>query len=195
MRRTSIIIAVVAAAIAGLLLVTFLLLATFLPAGVSVRSSSVGDGVSAMDLRFIEEMVPHHQDAVDMAELALSKAEHPELKQLAETIRRDQSREIESMRSWYRSWTGTELSDGSSRMGAMMGSDLDLDKLAQATSFDREFIEHMVPHHEMALMMVHMIRSSGRPEMRALAEDIVRTQSAEIEQMRRWYEEWYGLSA
>ena len=55
--------------------------------------------MSDIDRHFIEQMIPHHEDAVLMAELALTKADHGELKKLAENIKRDQSREIVEMRS------------------------------------------------------------------------------------------------
>ena len=55
--------------------------------------------VADIDRHFIEQMIPHHEDAVLMAELALTKAEHPELRELAANIKGDQSREIDQMRS------------------------------------------------------------------------------------------------
>ena len=61
------------------------------------------------DRMFIEEMIPHHQDAIDMGNLALVKAEHPEIRQLAENIIRDQSQEISRMREWYRAWYGIDV--------------------------------------------------------------------------------------
>ncbi len=68
------------------------------------RSGMMGD----IDRHFMEQMIPHHEDAVAMAELALTRAEHPELRRLAETIIRDQTREIDQMRTWYRSWYGVD---------------------------------------------------------------------------------------
>ncbi len=53
---------------------------------------------------FIEQMIPHHDDAIAMAEIALTKAEHPEIKQLASNIKQSQSAENEQMRTWYKSW-------------------------------------------------------------------------------------------
>jgi uncharacterized protein (DUF305 family) len=59
--------------------------------------------------------------------------------------------------------------------------------------FDRRFIDRMIPHHAMAIRSAqHMISDSPRPEMRELADDIVESQSEQIEQMRAWREEWYG---
>ena len=62
----------------------------------SALSGMMGD----IDRHFIEQMIPHHEDAVAMAELALTRAEHPELRGLAETIIRDQTREIDQMETW-----------------------------------------------------------------------------------------------
>ena len=59
--------------------------------------------------------------------------------------------------------------------------------------FDRQFIDRMIPHHAMAIRSAqHMISGSERPEMRELADDIVESQSEQIERMRAWREEWYG---
>jgi uncharacterized protein (DUF305 family) len=59
--------------------------------------------------------------------------------------------------------------------------------------FDRQFIDRMILHHAMAILSAqHMISDSRRPELRDLAENIVESQTEQIEQMRAWREEWYG---
>lgn len=142
-----------------------------------------------MDRHFIENMVPHHQDAVDMSNIALTKAEHPEIKQLAANIKSSQSKEIIEMRQWYKEWYGTDVPPNS----GMMGNVTDLNRLENAKPFDKEFIEQMVPHHQMAIMMARMVLyHSNNPEIRGLAESIIKSQSAEIEEMRTWYKKWYG---
>jgi uncharacterized protein (DUF305 family) len=160
------------------------------------------------DRMFIEQMIPHHQDAIDMGNLALVRAEHPEIGQLAENIIRDQSREISRMREWYRAWYGIDVpiypeaviggrmrrGSGIGMMGGgMSGSNTDLVRLGNATNFDKEFIEQMVPHHQMAIMMAGMVQNSEHREMRVLGSSIIRSQSAEINQMRVWYSAWYGM--
>lgn len=153
-------------------------------------------GFGDIDRHFIEQMIPHHQDAVDMADMAIAEAEHPELKELAENIKRDQTREIEQMRDWYRSWYGENPSNmnGAGMMGGgmgMMNGDVDMQALSDSADFDKEFIEQMIPHHQMAIMMARMLEiRSDRPEMQELARTIIRTQSNEIDQMRSWYEDW-----
>ncbi len=73
------------------------------------------------DRVFIEQMIPHHQDAIDMGNLALVRAEHPEIRQLAENVIRDQSREILWMRTWYKAWYGTDVPE---YQDAMRGGDM-----------------------------------------------------------------------
>jgi uncharacterized protein (DUF305 family) len=157
----------------------------------------------SLDRHFIEQMIPHHEDAVSMSDLALTKAEHPELKLLAQNIKRDQTVEIGQMREWYASWYGTDVPEfaggmmgGGMGRGMMMGAlgdATDLDALKSSKSFDKEFIEQMIPHHQMAIMMAQMLLSgTDREELRTLGANIVRSQSAEIGQMREMYKSWYG---
>jgi uncharacterized protein (DUF305 family) len=173
------------------------------------------------DRRFIEMMIPHHQGAVDMAKLALSKAKHPEIKKLAESIIKDQNQEIAQMKAWYKQWYATEVpatpahgmgmsapsGTGTSQTGThgmsmnsgmgMMGGGMmnmmtgDLEALKNAPDFDKTFIQQMIPHHKMAVMMAGMVVDSERPEMRNLAKSILQTQSDEIERMRQWDQTWY----
>ena len=154
------------------------------------------------DRHFIEMMIPHHQGAIDMANLALTRAKKPEIRRLAETIKRDQTREIQQMRTWYKQWYGTEVpatvTGGMGMMGMsghhgnMMG---DLTALRNASDFDAEFIRQMIPHHEMALRMSRMVLNHGtKPELRNLADSIIKSQTAEINQMQQWYVAWYRRS-
>ncbi len=153
-----------------------------------------------IDRHFIEEMIPHHEGAIVMAELALQKATRPELKSLATAIITAQKSENEQMKAWYRDWFGSEPSNTSS-MGGMMGHggmgmqmmsmEGDLSTLKSAENFDLEFIDQMIPHHEMAIMMARMLAANtNRPEMKTLAGNIISSQSKEIEMMRQGRAVW-----
>jgi uncharacterized protein (DUF305 family) len=149
------------------------------------------------DAHFIVMMIPHHQDAIDAADLALTQAERSEVKTLAQTIKRDQTRENEQMRAWYRAWFNTDAparpQRGMGSMGGGMRMGDDVKKLDGAKPFDKAFLEMMVPHHEMAIhMATMMLPRMQRPEMKKLLQDILRTQASEIRQMRAWYRGWYG---
>lgn len=154
-----------------------------------------------LDKHFIEQMIPHHEGAVEMAKLALEKSKRPEIKTLATAIIEDQTKEINNMTLWYKSWFGKDVPRVSAGMmgggmmsqsGMHMGGQEDMDALKKATDFDKAFLEAMIPHHQMALMMVQMLESgSNRPEMLQLAKNITTSQSKEIQQMQGWYTEWY----
>lgn len=162
------------------------------------------------DRHFIEMMIPHHDGAVKMADLALKRSKNADVLKLAEAIKRDQTLEIAQMRAWYKDWYKADVPDMPSRplkssnsmmgmnggkmgMGNMMGmrnmmaTDLKTLETANDRDFDKEFLAEMIPHHKMALMMSNMIVDSDRPEMRKLAQNILRSQSQEIDQMQGWY--------
>jgi uncharacterized protein (DUF305 family) len=178
-------------------------------------------GQRSTDAHFIMMMVPHHQGAIAMSELALTRARRPEIKALAQRIIASQSREITQMRQWYRQWYGSDVPSwgigtgagygmgmgmgmGMGRgMGMRMGMDwgmpgfgTSLDALRSAPDFDRAFIEQMIPHHRMGVMMAsHAQWNTQHPQLRELEEAMVRVQSQEIEQMAQWYQQWYGSGA
>ncbi len=183
----------VAGVIIGIVL-TFLFTAS--PVGVR----QIGMMGQNIDRHFIEEMIPHHDGAIAMAELALERSKRVEILDLSREIIEAQKKENQQMRAWYADWFGGEPS-GYSNMGGrmghggmgmqMMGMEGDLDKLKSAPDFDLEFIAQMIPHHEMAIMMARMLSASTeRPEMKKLADDITSSQSKEIEMMKGWYEVW-----
>ena len=75
--------------------------------------------------------------------------------------------------------------------GMMGGQTSDIESLKNAANFDEAFLQEMIPHHQMAVMMAQMLLSgSNRPEMEQLGQDIITAQESEIEQMRSWLAEW-----
>ena len=74
-----------------------------------------------VDRHFIEMMIPHHQDAIVMADLALSRGRRSEVKELAASIKQEQTREIQQMRTWYKQWYGTAVPAHSMTDMGMMG--------------------------------------------------------------------------
>ncbi len=149
------------------------------------------------DERFIDLMVPHHQGAVDMAEVALQNAEHKGIGTLSREIISSQEAEIEELRDIKQREFGTsEIPMGmSGEEMEMMGMMMDPEELADAEPFDRAFIDNMIPHHQSAIDMAEVaLENSENEEMRSLAEEIIAAQEAEIAQMREWREEWYPES-
>lgn len=170
----------------------------------SMPNSNTQISSDIMDAHFIEQMIPHHEDAITMAKLALTKSQKPEVKQLAENIINSQSQEITQMKSWYQSWFGRELPTGDQVMqqhGMMgnssgmhmgkMGDTSDITNLETSADFDKEFLQEMIPHHQMAVMMASMLKNgTNRSEMKQLADNIISTQTSEIDQMRSWLRRW-----
>lgn len=149
------------------------------------------------DERFVDAMAPHHQGAVEMAEVALENAEHQELQQLARDIVTGQQAEIEQMSAIKERLFGSSEvpMEMSSEEMEMMGMMEDPGQLANEDPFDRAFIDEMTPHHESAIQMARVAQESTEdPEIRELARGIVEAQEAEIEQMTAWREEWYPES-
>ncbi len=154
-----------------------------------------------IDKHFIEQMIPHHEGAVLMAQLALQKSKRTEIKTLATAIIEGQTKEIQDMNVWYKNWFGEDVPQGSTTMmgGGMMsgggihnGSGDDIKALETNVDFDKMFIEQMIPHHQMAIMMTEMLQSgTKRPEMQQLAKNIIESQSKEIREMQDWYRQWY----
>ncbi|HYF10147.1 MAG TPA: DUF305 domain-containing protein [Candidatus Paceibacterota bacterium] len=144
-----------------------------------------------IDQHFIAEMIPHHEGAIDMAKVALERSKRPEILSLAEGIIEAQEAENKNMRAWYEEWFGSAPPAGGMGMH-MDGMAGDLEALRSASNFDREFIEQMIPHHEMAITMARMLQASTeRTEMQELADQIITSQTREIEMMRSWLSSWY----
>ncbi|MFA5841444.1 MAG: DUF305 domain-containing protein [Candidatus Paceibacterota bacterium] len=158
-------------------------------------------GTGQIDRHFIEQMIPHHDGAIAMASLALTKSNRSEIKILVGSIIEAQTEEIQDMRGWYENWFGKSVPEGTTAMmgggmmsggGMHMGGREDMAALENASDFDRTFIEQMIPHHQLAIMMAQMLKSgTNRPEMLSLADNIIESQSREIREMQGWYEKWY----
>ena len=157
------------------------------PAEPTESSLSINDA----DVSFATEMIPHHRQAVEMAQLAESRAKNPEVKELAMAIMKAQDPEIKTMSGWLTSWgepVPEDMAgmDMSSSMPGMMSSD-DMDKLANTTGneFDRMFLTMMIEHHEGAIEMAKAEQADGSyPDAVALAKQIEAAQTNEITTMK-----------
>ena len=147
------------------------------------------------DRAFIDAMVPHHQGAIAMAEVALKNAEHEEIKELSRNIISTQLSEIEELKSIKKEEYGTsnvpmEMSQEQMRgMGMMM----DPQQLSKREPFDKAFINAMIPHHQSAIYMAQVAQEESKiPAIKELVENIVDAQKLEIEQMKQWRKQWYS---
>ena len=154
---------------------------------------------NAQDVTFVKDMVPHHEQAVVMSDLALSQAGSPAVKDLATRIKAAQAPEIATMKGWLTSWGEDEAgghdmssmdSMDSMDMGGMKGmaSEEDLTALRNASGaeFDKLFLKDMTAHHEGAVEMAKAEIAKGKdPAAKTLAQQITSSQEKEITEMRQ----------
>ncbi|MEH0938161.1 DUF305 domain-containing protein [Micromonospora psammae] len=155
-------------------------------------SASFGDA----DVMFAQMMIPHHQQAVRMSELAESRAGDAEVRKLATQIKAAQAPEIATMTGWLTAW-GRPVPSGGPSGGHLPGmdhgmpgmmSDADMAKLAAASGreFDRQFLTMMIAHHEGAITMAKQeIAGGANADAEAMAQQIVTAQRSEIDTMRK----------
>lgn len=154
---------------------------------------------SESDITFAQLMIPHHEQAVQMADMALQKATTPEVQQLAQQIKDAQDPEIQQMRGWLTAWGAPEQMDGMDGMdhggmdmggqsAAGMMTDQDMTALmdASGTDFDQMWLAMMIAHHKGAIEMAQTAKAdTTNPDVTALADAIVAGQTSEIDTMEK----------
>ncbi|WMX43898.1 DUF305 domain-containing protein [Streptomyces roseicoloratus] len=158
--------------------------------GEKPSASASAQAFNDADVMFAQMMIPHHEQALAMAKLADGRAEDAEIKQIVTAVEKAQDPEIRMMTSWLKAWGKPEAPAGGHGGHAMAGmlSDADMTDLAAAKGreFDRKFAELMIAHHEGAVEMAKTEQKDGKdPEAKKVADDVVRTQAAEIAQLRK----------
>lgn len=168
------------------------------------HNMDIGPADANYDLRFIDSMIPHHQGALVMAQEALQKSKRPELIKLAQGIVTEQKKEISQMQQWRKQWypkaSATPIMWHAAMNGEMpmtaehkqsMMMNISLGKAD--TGFDRRFLDGMIPHHQGAVTMGQdLLQKSKRPQMKKLAQNIIKSQQSEIDLMTKWRQQWYG---
>ncbi|HAQ59159.1 MAG TPA: DUF305 domain-containing protein [Microbacterium sp.] len=149
-------------------------------------SASPAADVNNADMQFTMMMIPHHEQAVEMADMILAKDGIDErVITLAEQIKAAQGPEIELMESWLDDW-GTPMGDMDGMDHGGMMSDTDMQALEDATGAEasRLFLEQMIVHHEGAIEMAQTEVDNGQnADVIALAENIIASQTTEITTM------------
>ncbi|MCX5051643.1 DUF305 domain-containing protein [Streptomyces sp. NBC_00474] len=172
----------------------------------SASSSSSSTAHNAQDVAFAQGMIPHHQQALEMARLAAGRASSAKVQDLASRIEKAQDPEIRTMSGWLKGWgekvpsampgmdhsahsgkNGTSGTTGMSGMSGMMdGKDIDKLEKASGKAFDTMFLTMMTEHHEGAVEMAGTEKDKGAygPAI-GMADDIVTGQTAEITEMNK----------
>jgi len=179
-----------------LALFSVMVVGLFLLMGCSESSSENSSNTakfSNADRMFAEMMIPHHEQAIEMSELALINSESPEIVALARKIKAAQAPEIEEMKLWIDSEEseghmghGSESEDHSGHGMMGMLDEGQMSELERATGeeFDRLFLKGMIVHHEGAIDMAEMVVDSANAEAAALGRAIIDSQKAEIGEMK-----------
>ena len=150
------------------------------------------------DLQFIDTMSAHHKGAVEMAEVALKKSSNEELKKFAQNIITDQNKEIAQMKDWREKWfkdkppaKNMEMAGMMDSMKMMMGDGMSKWESTSGKDFDLMFLDMMTPHHQGAVTMANeALKKAEHPEIKTLAQNIIKAQEAEIKQMAEWKAKW-----
>ncbi|WP_217566012.1 DUF305 domain-containing protein [Streptomyces sp. GbtcB7] len=173
--------------------------------GLSSASSSASADTTtvahnAQDISFAQGMIPHHQQALEMAKLAADRASSAEVEDLAARIEKAQDPEIQTMSGWLKSW-GKDVPTSDSSMESMPGMDhsahsdmpgmmdsKDMAKLEKASGvdFDTMFLTMMIEHHQGAVEMATTEKDKGKyVPATSMSDGIITAQTAEITEMNK----------
>ena len=158
-------------------------------------TASAGPARSAMaDTMFTMMMIPHHEQAIEMSDLILAESDiDPRVTELAQQIKDAQAPEIELMKDWLDEW-GLPSSGAMGAMdhgdGMMTEDDMAALEAAEGRAAALLFLEQMIEHHEGAIEMAQEELERGEDsDVRALAQQIIDSQTAEIAVMQELIEQ------
>lgn len=156
----------------------------------TTAATSVDMVHNAADVTFAQDMIVHHQGAIEMADMAATRAQSQQVKDLAKRISAAQGPEIDQMTGWLETWGEMVAGDSmagmehSSMPGMMTDGQIDQLRTATGQDFDRMFLEMMTTHHQGAIEMAKAEQADGsNPEAVALATSIETSQTAEVAEM------------
>ncbi|MEV7422668.1 MULTISPECIES: DUF305 domain-containing protein [unclassified Streptomyces] len=146
---------------------------------------------NAADVSFARDMIPHHRQAVEMADLAATRASSAEVRKLASEVRKAQAPEIRTLSGWLTAWgepaPARDAADHSGHtMPGMMGDgDMSALEKSSGAAFDTAFLKLMTEHHEGAVAMARTEVAEGAHRgAKDMAESVISSQTAEITRMR-----------
>jgi uncharacterized protein (DUF305 family) len=150
-------------------------------------SSSSNANYTGADIMFLQMMIPHHQQAIDISNLAMKASQDAELIELAKIIARDQAAEIKQMKAWLADAGASEdMGHSMDGMGGMLNDD-DLAALNAATGkeFDVLWLKGMTEHHDGAIHMTQMIEDAQNADIKEFGTKVIKDQSEQIAQMKK----------
>ena len=155
------------------------------PATASSHASTLKN-LGMSEIMFAQGMIPHHQQAIDMSNMALKNGASSEVKKLAKGIISAQKKEISQLKYWLKATNSSMTMDHDMGMNGMLSmNDLNALKKLRGSKFDAAFLKAMIAHHEGALEMVSMLDRTKNSEAKKIAMDIRAGQSEEITLMKK----------
>ncbi len=146
------------------------------------------------DLQFIDTMTAHHQSAIDMAKMVDGRTQNPDLKKFAAQIIGDQEKEIGQLKSWRDTWYTGKSSTINMEMPGMADSmKMDMPKLTNSKDreYDQAIVEMKTAHQAGAVTMAkEALTKAEHEEIKALSNQIIKAQDAEIQMMADWKAKW-----
>lgn len=139
---------------------------------------------------FLDLMIPHHEMAIEMSELAIRKTKDEYVVDVANDVLTAQPWEIRLMTKWRKDWFNVPADARRTLTAAEMkryGMHHDMGALESATPFREAYFRAMIPHHQGALVMAReVLRTKPRAELARLARSIIATQQADIARMKKF---------
>lgn len=158
-----------------------------------VLEGSAGASFNEADIEFLQQMKPHHEQAIEMAEMVEERTDRSELNVLAANVIESQSAEIEEIDRMLDEASesgGGDMGHGGMDSG-MSQEDMDALAASEGEGFDKMFAEMMIEHHSSAIEMANEVLDAGEnPDVASMARGIIAEQQKEIEDLGAWLEEW-----
>lgn len=170
------------------------------PVGPSPMPANTGARIGTMSMPgmplqgefdYLTEMIPHHEEAIATATVLQQGTQRPEMRRFASSIIETQTAEVQQMKRFLAAWyPGRDTyADYAPMMRDLTGLRTD--------ALDRAFLEDMIPHHMMAVMMSQRLlvaRLADHDEIIPFARNIRDVQQAEIRMMAGWLTAWFGVA-
>ena len=165
--------------------------------GTAANMGGMGPGAGmggmqvASEFDYLAEMIPHHDEAIATARLLFAGTKRQEMRTFALAIIETQTAEVEQMHAWLAAWypgrdTRVNYQPMMRELAGLSGEAL-----------DRTFLEDMIPHHMMAVMMSQQLLMRGlavHAEVNPFSSNIRDTQRREIQMMAGWLRDWFGAA-
>jgi len=177
-------------------LVAAVLLAACARSAATQPTASTAATFNDADVTFLQDMIPHHRQAIEMAELVDGRTRRPELVKLAASITASQGAEIRTMQGFLTRWNrpapAARGADHQSQLPGMLGrGQLDWLQTLQGAQFDLGFATMMRTHHGGAVEMAEAELGAGASApVKALARQMIAAQQTEIRQLQQWKDAW-----